>query len=330
MPLVGNGWWEEGKDFGLMAPSLEQLLPEGGITFRGKPLFKERVLLLCALLRVLDGLDIQSDRTISEHYWRERYQRTREEVKYYLDLWDEKRKRSREGSANLDALSKQIKALYNEWVKLGFKSKDLSSADKIKDELLPLVRKALLDNGDPTQLEMLSLADRILFKMEQEAHFLKHSRVKLVYMVQDMGKYKIYMTFEEGFLFSVEDRERIEQIVNKLNARRIPNELKNVFLDNKFSLSENASVEKLGTDGWRINDDKRKFLIRREDGALNIYNEELRMEKGQKKTISEEIWKEIKAASSVLERFGIKFEGVFDGIAGERLHPDAGVEGANS
>jgi hypothetical protein len=223
MPLVGDGWWEEGEIFGLMAPSLEQMLGNGGLSFRSETLDKEKVLLLCALLRVLDGLDIQSDRTVNEPYRQERCQRTQEEVNYYHSLWEEKYNKSSQGERDqLECLNKQLMALHDEWAK-SLESGDLSQAKKVREEaeerikslLLPLVQEAF-KGEDLARLEMLGLADRILFKMAQEAHFRKHSCVKLVYMVPTdptQQVYKIYMTFDKELELDKQQRKEIAKEV---------------------------------------------------------------------------------------------------------------------
>jgi hypothetical protein len=73
-------------------------------------------------------------------------------------------------------------------------------------------------------------------------------------------------------LFSVDNREIVDQLVRGLNEGRTP-ELKAAFHDHGFLLSEEASVAKLKDDEWLITSDGEKFIIRKEDKTLNIYSQ---------------------------------------------------------
>lgn len=74
------------------------------------------------------------------------------------------------------------------------------------------------------------------------------------------------------FLFSVQDGQRTDQIVQALNNSTIPDAFRAAFRDNGFPLSDQASVEVVKADAeWHITDQGRVFSIRLEDGTLNIY-----------------------------------------------------------
>jgi hypothetical protein len=61
-----------------------------------------------------------------------------------------------------------------------------------------------------------------------------------------------------------------------LNNGSISEELKKVFKNNRETLSDNATVKKEeGEKKWVITDGK-KFIIREEDGKLNIHEKILR------------------------------------------------------
>ena len=86
MPLrTGDDDWRD-EDFGLVAEALQKTIPDDGLAFKGETIPKDRLIFLCALLRMIDALDVQSDRVIDDNYWKERRQRTKEEVDHYRSL----------------------------------------------------------------------------------------------------------------------------------------------------------------------------------------------------------------------------------------------------
>ena len=79
----------------------------------------------------------------------------------------------------------------------------------------------------------------------------------------------------EGFLFSMQNRRRIPQTVQALNAGTVPNELRMEFQNSGYPLSPQTSVEVIQTDNeWRVIDREKRFIIRVESGNLNVYGEE--------------------------------------------------------
>lgn len=194
MPLQGDELWKDGEALGLVAPALDRLLADNdGIEFRNSTLRKDRVMLLCALLRVIDGLDVQSDRIIDKDYWNERRRRTQEEVEYYERLLKQKLSASGLGTKFNSESSSALSV----------------TADNVSDELGRVVRLVAetlntASNGDKeAALEVLSLFDRALFKKRQEDHFFKHSQVKLTHLTrQNPGQrpftFGIHLVFAEG------------------------------------------------------------------------------------------------------------------------------------
>lgn len=200
---------------------LEKLV-QGGLSFSGEIIPKERALMLCALLRVIDGCDLQSDRVIDESYWIERRQRTKAEVDYLwkrlnqrwdlLDLSDDSYREE------LEKTKKILYGCYNDWKQIQ-PGKGWEEAQKIEsridNDIEPVIMRLIgatagikvddmksewnpLDSMQKEILfDLLSLIDSIAFKMRQEAHFLKHSRVELVYITGHDDKYRFNMIFNE-------------------------------------------------------------------------------------------------------------------------------------
>lgn len=231
MPLRGTGKWEKGKDFGLTAEALEKVIPERGLHFRDDVMFKKRILLLGALLRAIDALDIQSDRVIDENYWNERRRRTLEEVEFYQNLLDRRLKflgSDQEHSlgciSNIVESQRRICSKWKEslenygiWDYVDDVRREIE--EQVEPKLIKIVSDALklYDNVSLQRellLEVLSLLDKICFKMLQEAHFRKHSVVKLVYLahreqVSSGDAYRIQMVFDNEIKVTDEQKSRI-------------------------------------------------------------------------------------------------------------------------
>ena len=228
IPLKGEGTWDKGKVFGITVGALEKEVPEEGIDFMDGKISKDKVLLLCSLLRVIDALDVQSDRVVDEHYWAERRQRTREEVCYYMNLLEQRLPLldscQTELKGCIEQLYEEIKCAYKKWNESLRNCLDWKAADEVREELegalegkmAEVVRK-ILDLNDDLERELLlgtlSLLDRIGFKMLQEAHFRKHSRVKLVYLTyykdDDNIKYRIQMVFDPDINITDNQKRKI-------------------------------------------------------------------------------------------------------------------------
>lgn len=76
-----------------------------------------------------------------------------------------------------------------------------------------------------------------------------------------------------GYLFSLD--ARLEEGINK---SILSEELKNAFKTNVFPLPDTATVTKVKENEWVITDEE-KFIVRKEDGKLNIYRGESSNEK---------------------------------------------------
>ena len=76
---------------------------------------------------------------------------------------------------------------------------------------------------------------------------------------------------EKKYLFSLQ--EEIEELEENLNKDIIPEELKKEFGKNNFFLSDNIHVKKEEEGKWVIPDKagKEEFIVKKEDGKLNIY-----------------------------------------------------------
>lgn len=232
MPLKkrDNKW--ENKDFCLIAEPLEEVIPDNGLDFRHEIIPKERVLLLCALLRMIDALDIQSDRVIDDNYWKERQQRTKEEVDSYRKLLSKRLKLLEWCPNNFEESIRCCKnksdQVYIKWTKSLTDPSNSDKADEVRrtleDEIEPkmveTIRKVLyLDECQALEQELLlgilSALDRVNFKMLQEAHFRKHSRVKLVYLTHreessgGITKYQIQMIFDEDIRTTDDQKQKI-------------------------------------------------------------------------------------------------------------------------
>jgi hypothetical protein len=58
---------------------------------------------------------------------------------------------------------------------------------------------------------------------------------------------------------------------NDLNNNNISKELGDIFKTKGFSISENATVRKENDHGWVITDGKKVYVVKKEEGWLNIY-----------------------------------------------------------
>ena len=71
---------------------------------------------------------------------------------------------------------------------------------------------------------------------------------------------------EWEYLFSIE-----KEFEDELNKGIISEKLRDIFKTNGFPLSENAMVTKEKDDKWVITDGKKIYIVKKEDGKLNIY-----------------------------------------------------------
>lgn len=159
--------------------ALEQENSSKGITAKiAAPLadVDNDLLLVTALLGLLDGLDVQRDRTVTPYYLKMREQRTRYEIETHLKWLG----LQIEPHDIVDALKlKQLKKLYERYKQNSEDlNQELEEAIKASEELF----SEACASGDQAKMEWASLANRILFKMNQRQHVAKHGAVDLVYL----------------------------------------------------------------------------------------------------------------------------------------------------
>lgn len=241
-----NRVWD--KVFGIKVDPLETVLGEsGGLAFRGNVIDIDKALFLCALLRIIDGCDVQLDRVVDDNYLQERKQRCIYEVDTYQKIL-EKRHVLLELCSDINEINKLIDYL-NDCIKF-WKTTTVPNAQQAQLEevknRVKKIEKAIfgeVENGEVKQqgelkktlglkdayqvqirMEILSLINRIAFKMQQEAHYRKHSQVKLVYITYeptDSGvKYQIHLVFDEDegaetASVTIEDKREIAKDIFK-------------------------------------------------------------------------------------------------------------------
>jgi CRISPR/Cas system-associated protein Csm6 len=217
MPLLeGQECWAAGEPFGIVAPPLALVvLGDGGIVYRRTSLTTKRVLLLCALLRVVDGLDIQSDRAVDDNYVQERVRRTQDEVS---QLWKRLERLCNCLPSEFKQVNAELEDKLAEWKKSFDKLSEAfynpthdSQPCRTAQELASAIDEFVNDRwlgclanniscDDEMMLEALSVTDRLLFKMKQPAHFCKHRAVRFVFVTSEGGasKFRIRVVFDEN------------------------------------------------------------------------------------------------------------------------------------
>jgi hypothetical protein len=73
--------------------------------------------------------------------------------------------------------------------------------------------------------------------------------------------------FKPAYLFST-----AVECKDDLNNGIISEKLKNIFKTEGFSISQNSMVTKDNGDNWVITDGGKNYIVKKEDGKLNIYN----------------------------------------------------------
>lgn len=171
------------------------------------PFTADGILKATALLRVIDGCDVQSDRVISREYLRARLDRTQDEAKFLsaqLEAFalpqqiaqpfsDLKQATSRldvkqvlEGTFvdEGEAIKKSCKAIYREvFLALDdLRQKHPSAEDQARGDW------GKIQTEEALSFAGLSLANRVAFKWEQFLHFYKHQSVGFVLPVRESDK----------------------------------------------------------------------------------------------------------------------------------------------
>lgn len=177
MPLLSQHTRYEDGLFSLSYGPLEEELKD--LDFRGTIVEKENLLFLAALLRFLDACDVQADRVVSPYYREARSERTEHEIAVYLGrlrtLCTALNKNDPEEGEILRIIARVEEVALSP---NGERDREGKRLGKIINQLV--VR--LFQEGKDGYLELLGLADSILFKLEQRHHMAKHAGIECVYL----------------------------------------------------------------------------------------------------------------------------------------------------
>jgi hypothetical protein len=172
----------EGQDSFKREPFSIEVKPLEETNLTGTDIGINRVMLLAALLRFLDGCDVQADRIIDQNYKKAREKRTNNEIAIYGDRLeqlikslDEKDSLYKELDNCKDELNKQLESWGN--------GESKKKSRKALKQFIQEKAYTIFESGqNASHLEILGLIDSILFKREQEEHFLKHGGIECVYL----------------------------------------------------------------------------------------------------------------------------------------------------
>ncbi len=260
LPLLSEGKSHVDKIFKQLETIPLQAKLNRALPFKGREIKTERILLICALLRVCDALDIQSDRIVDESYWAVRKARTQNEVDYLMDSYERKaanlHKCDSSWNSVLENLKNEINNCREQWRR--FPQLDDSNnswelaqrvEQSIEQKIEPLLLKSVaraygMDKSPDVDsysegiidrswqhillVDLLSILDRVAFKMRQEAHFFKHSSVKLVFLNgNEKGNYYINIIFAQG----VNPKQK-ENIAREIWSEMVHPHVKKILCDN--------------------------------------------------------------------------------------------------
>ncbi len=209
-PLEGIKPWKDKIFDEVKVDPLAKVLNNKRLYLNEEDIPSNRMLLIAALLRVLDGCDVQSDRVVDESYWNERKKRTKEEIDHYLQLFESKKSllsliEDCNKRAGQQTYGNIIQNLMDKIKSLDFsKCKSYREFDEkcegYEKQILELLKEAM-GKDDPEEreilIEVLSPLNRIFFKKIQEAHFEKHSKAKLVYLSRANKDFRIEIIFAQ-------------------------------------------------------------------------------------------------------------------------------------
>ena len=196
----------------------------------------ENLLYVTALLRVLDGCDVQSDRVISRHYLNYRNQRSSDEAKLI--------------QAEMMSCIRQLPSELQKEVKLI--ASEISD-DEIKEcckRIYSKVFESLSDLKEQyetwrnvqgyalSEFMALSLANRLAFKLEQHLHFKKHQSVGFVLPVMDENKNLISIKIFPNK--TADDTKIFEDIIKDIDGEYI--KVRHVLKDFPAMKAELAEV----------------------------------------------------------------------------------------
>jgi len=149
---------------------------------------KDRLLLLTAILRFLDGCDVQADRVINKDYQISRQKRTDREIFIYSNRLSALVQKLNKDQSKICEQIIEISQRLNEMIENGqLEEGATGSRKKLRQNIQELAYEIYKKGDEFGYLEILSLADNILFKHEQEQHFLKHGGIECVYLGSPRG-----------------------------------------------------------------------------------------------------------------------------------------------
>ena len=155
------------------------------------------ILNITALLRVLDGCDVQADRVISKHYLNYRNQRSEDEARLI----------QAEMMSCLFQLPHTLQEEVRAISKPGIPEKELKNCCKriyagVFDSLHQLKEQygtwRNVQGYALSEFMALSLANRLAFKLEQHLHFQKHQSIAFVLPVLDQKENRVIMKLFPG------------------------------------------------------------------------------------------------------------------------------------
>lgn len=216
------------------------------------PELHDRILRTTALLRVLDGCDVQADRTVGDNYMRARLERTRDEAE---GIWRQLQPFLKDITEIFDDIDPLKEAL----IIINYLSKRLTPDDAIAgtldkkskedlDDLCKRVYAKVLEQlhimhmvggydvrgrSDSDKLLFLSLCNRFAFKWEQFLHFHKHRCVSFIMpLVNDKGEP----------VFQIWPSEFVDASGRGTSPDRVDEQLNNVRKDIKDEIKETGGL----------------------------------------------------------------------------------------
>ena len=168
------------------------------------------LLTVTALLRLLDGCDIQADRVISENYLQYRTQRSNDEANLIF--------------AEIKNYMKVLPVQLKYEIMTLQENRTVGNCRKVYSLVFDVLTELKAKNKTWRSLQImpefiaLSLADRLAFKLEQHLHFRKHQCTSFVMPVMNYEANKIMIeVFPNYDMKDIEDK-MLEEIVKNINC----------------------------------------------------------------------------------------------------------------
>ena len=172
-----------------------------------------KLLNITAILRVLDGCDVQTDRVVSQHYLNYRNQRSEDEARLI--------------QAEMMSCIRQLPSSLQEKIRAisrsGITEKELKNCCKgIYSDVFDALKTLREQYGTwrnvqgyaLSQFMALSLANKLAFKLEQHLHFQKHQSIAFVLPVMDTEKNRIQIRLFPNSC----DMETISDIISDIDG----------------------------------------------------------------------------------------------------------------